>query len=481
MAARISFYAGPLAAALIAFAVPEESLSAAGRATLALMAWMALWWITEAVDLHATAMLPLLVLPLADASTLSAAAAPYASPLVYLFLGGFLLAQALQRWDLDRRIALSTLARVGTRPTRILGGLMLATAAISAFVSNTATAAMMLPIALGVVRWAERAALPTDALGARELADFRTALMLGVAYAATIGGYTTLVGSPPNGYLAQFCKDSLGKTLSFASWLWVGVPCVVLLLPIAWWLLAFRLFRLPRVELGAGGAGLAEELVALGRLSSPQRRTIAVFAGAVVLWLFRPFLPDAVDRLGDPGIAMAAGFALFVVPSGAARGERLLTWRDAERIPWGVLLLFGGGLSLAAAVERNGVAELIGQAVGQIEGVPVWLLVFLVAVCVSFLTELASNLAVVATLVPIFAAMAPSLGVSPELLVLTVTLAASSGFMMPAGTPPNAIVFASGHVTIRQMVRAGWWLNWTGILVISLVVSTIGTRCTVIG
>jgi sodium-dependent dicarboxylate transporter 2/3/5 len=473
---RICFWAGPLAAALIAFALPIAGLDAAGRATLALMAWMALWWISEAVDLHATALLPLVVLPLCDASSFADAAAPYAERIVFLFLGGFLLAQAMQRWELDRRFALRTLERVGTRPTRILLGLMLATGAISAFVSNTATAAMMLPIALGVVRWAEQACASRSAISERELHGFRQALMLGVAYAATIGGFTTLVGSPPNGLLAQFCRTNLGRELSFASWSWVGVPCALILLPATWWLLAHRLFRLPRGELGAGVASLREDLVALGAMKSPQKRTIAVFAAAVVAWLFQPLLPAGIARLGDAGVGIAAAIALFAIPSGTVRGEALLRWKDAERIPWGVLLLFGGGLSLADAVQRNGVARLLGQAVQGLDGLPPLLLIFLVATAVSFLTELASNVAVTATLLPILAAMAPGLGVDEETLILPATLAASCAFMMPAGTPPNAIVFASGHLTIPQMARAGFWLNWTAVVVISLLCGAIAGR-----
>ncbi|MBL8896083.1 MAG: DASS family sodium-coupled anion symporter [Planctomycetes bacterium] len=476
MRQRLCFWAGPLAAALIAFALPIDALSDAGRATLALMAWMALWWISEAVDLHATALLPLVVLPLADASTFGQAAAPYAERIVFLFLGGFLLAQAMQRWELDRRFALRTLERVGTKPTRILLGLMLATGAISAFVSNTATAAMMLPIALGVVRWAEQARESRATITEREFGDFRVALMLGVAYAATIGGFTTLVGSPPNGILAQFCRTSLGRELDFASWLWVGVPCAFVLLPAAWWLLAHRLFRLPRVELGAGAASLREELAAMGPLGPAARRTIAVFAATVGLWLFQPLLPAGIARLGDAGVAIAAGIALFAVPSGGADGSALLRWRDAERIPWGVLILFGGGLSLAAAVERNGVADLLGRAAQGLDGLPPLLLIFLVATAVSFLTELASNVAVTATLLPILAAMAPGLGVDEETLILPATLAASCAFMMPAGTPPNAIVFASGHLTIPQMARAGFWLNWISVVVISLVVGAMAGR-----
>lgn len=495
MRQRLVFWAGPLAAASVAFGLPVEGLGHEGRATLALMVWMALWWITEAVDLHATALLPLVVLPLTGAASFARAAAPYASPLIYLFLGGFLLAQGMQRWELDRRIALRTLQRVGTRPRRILLGVMLATAAISAFVSNTATAAMMLPIALGVARWAEDARAGGARFSARELEDFRIALMLAVAYAATIGGFTTLVGSPPNGYLAQFCADSLGAELRFASWLRVGLPCALLLLPAAWWLLARRLFRLPDVELGAGAATLRAELAALHPLSSGQRRTIAVFALAVALWLAQPLLPllavwlgdggaalaAAYARLGDAGVAMLAGIALFAVPSGEVRGEALLRWRDAERLPFGVLLLFGGGLSLADAVERNGVARLLGNAAEGLPELPPLLLVFLVAASVSFLTELASNLAVTATLVPILAAMAPGLGVSPETLILPATLAASAAFMLPAATPPNAIVFASGHLTIPQMARAGFWLNWIAIVVISLVVSAMASIGGVIG
>jgi sodium-dependent dicarboxylate transporter 2/3/5 len=358
---------------------------------------------------------------------------------------------------------------------------MLATALTSAFVSNTATAAMMLPIALGVVRWAEASAASGAGIAPQQLTDFRTAMMLAVAYAASIGGLTTLVGSPPNGYLAQFVTDSLHKQLTFASWLWVGLPCALILLPVAWWMLTHVLFRLPRSPFHGGAESLRAEIAALGTMGAPQKRTIAVFLVAVVLWLGQPFLPAVISRLGDAGIAILAALALFIIPSGDERGRKLLRWSEAERIPWGVLLLFGGGLSLAAAVERNGVSQLMAAAVQGLDGWPPGLLIVLVTTSVTFLTEMASNVAVTATLVPLLAAMAPGLGLAPELLILPATLAASCAFMMPAGTPPNAIVFGSGYLTIPQMVRAGWWINWIAIVVISLVVSAIAVRCEVIG
>jgi sodium-dependent dicarboxylate transporter 2/3/5 len=421
------------------------TFSQAGRATAAIAVWMAVWWLTEAIPVYATALLPLAVLPLVGAASMREAAAPYAHELIFLFMGGFLIALAMERWGLHRRIALSALRVVGDRPTSMVGGFMVVTAALSMWVSNTATAIMMLPVALSVIDLVARQA----GAGAHPETD----------------PLTRNFGTPPNLFLLSFAREQLGRDISFARWLGVGLPLALLFLPIAWVLLTRVLYPigLGRVE----GADLLvqRELTALGPISRPERITLAVFAAASGLWITRPLLP--VAGLGDAGIAMLAALALFVAR--VDRERAVLDWETAVKLPWGILVLFGGGLSLAAAIRSNGVGELLGAQVAGLAGAPALLVVLLVVAGIIFLTELTSNTATTATLIPILAALAPGLGLDPLLLAVPAALAASCAFMLPVATPPNAVVFGSGHVTIAEMSRAGLWLNVVGIALIPLV------------
>lgn len=481
--ARIGLVAGPAAALATYLLLPEQYHDAsgapavfghAGRATLAMMVWMAVWWLTEAIDIAATALLPLAVFPLIGILPIGRAAAPYASDLVFLFLGGFILALAMSRWGLDRRIALATLRFVGARPRAIVGGFMAVTAALSMWVSNTATAAVMLPIALGVIR-----RLEADSAGAADR-HFALGLMLGIAYAASIGGVATIIGSPPNGIVVQFIAQRGGREIGFAEWLAIGGPVALVLLPVAWLLLT-RVLYPPRIAVLPGGRDMFErELAALGPMSRAQWLTLAVFLVTAFAWIARPWLAGIpiggaypLAALTDAGIAMLAALALFVIPvettaapapaaGGTGAGTRrvfAMDWATAERLPWGVLVLFGGGLSLAAAVQANGVAEFVASQVGTLTSVPPWLLLIAVTAAVVFLTELTSNTATTATLAPLLAALADGFGMPAELLVIPAAIAASCAFMLPVATPPNAIVFGSGCVTVPDMARAGWWLN----------------------
>jgi len=462
----IGLVAGPLAAALAYWLLPESFLAAtgevteltdAGRVTLGLMLWMAIWWMTEAIAIEATSFLPLVVLPLSGAASMSVAAAPYASPLIFLFLGGFLLALSMQRWGLDRRIALVTLKLVGTRPANMMGGFMVATAAMSACVSNTATVAMMVPIALSVTR----------CVGNEAGKAFRVSLLLSIAYAASIGGLATIIGSPPNGFLAQYASEELGLEVTFLGWLKVGLPITVVFLPLTWLLLTRVIFKVPR-EPFAGGRELVQSgLRELGPVNAGERLTFFVFVLAVVCWVTRPAIAKFVPGITDAGIAITAGLLLFVLPVDRG-GVRALDWNTAKKLPWGVLVLFGGGLSLAAAVGDFGVAELIGaSARGMGELPPLWTVLAITGGMI-FLTELTSNTATVATMIPLLAALAPSFGLSPVELVVPATLAASCAFMLPVATPPNAIVFGSGYISMQQMMRAGLWLNAVAVLLLTV-------------
>lgn len=490
---------GPTLALVCYFSLPHEyvnaagatvAFSSAGRATLAVMAWMAVWWLTEAVEIPVTALIPIAVFPLLGVLDIEAATAPYAKPFIFLFLGGFLLALAMQRWGLDRRIALFTLRLVGTRPANMIGGFMLASAALSAFVSNTATAAMMLPIGVSVIDLVlERMPAAENATRGKHGHNFSLCLMLGIAYAASIGGIATPIGTPPNNFLLAFMRSSIEpayqQSVSFARWMVIGVPLVVVLLPIVWLLLTRVIYpiRIPALE---GGHDLIEEQYRrLGRMSRGERATLIVFVTTALAWILRKKLSEIgwesstgahiqpLSGLSDAGIALIAALALFAIPIRFRKIEFVLDWSTARKLPWGVLILFGGGLSLAEAVSQNGVAEFLGARAAIFRGMPAIFFVILVTTAVVFLTELTSNTATTSTLVPIFAGMAPGLGVHPYLLIVPTAIAASCAFMMPVATPPNAIVFGSGHVSIPEMCKAGFWINLICIVLITALTFTV--------
>lgn len=489
---RLALLLAPLVAIAVYFLLPEhytdtngrvQPFSHAGRATLAVTCWMAIWWVTEAVHISITALLPIALFPLLGIASIGQATAPFASDVIYLFLGGFVLAAAIQRWSLDRRLAYGTLALVGTHADRVIGGFMLATAFLSMWVSNTATAAMMVPIALAVVNLvlrartgktlAEHGGIPRDDTGDR---NFALALMLAIAYSASIGGIGTIIGSPPNGILVRFVAQSYGHEISFIDWMKIGVPVMVLLLPVAWILLTKVLYRSGIGEIEGGREWVRRELRALGPLSYGERVTLAVFGVTVFLWVGSGWLTQLtiggvrpLAGLSDSGIAILAAIALFVIPVDRARGVYAMDWATARTLPWDVLLLFGGGLSLAAAIQSSGVADLLGTLTQGWGGWPVLAVIVAVALLTTFSSELTSNTAQVATMLPLLAAIAPSLGVHPALLLIPCTLAASAAFMMPVGTPPNAIVFGTGLLTIPQMCKAGFWLNLCGVAIVTAV------------
>jgi sodium-dependent dicarboxylate transporter 2/3/5 len=468
---------GPALAAVCFLLLPEQyrdaatdrmiEFSRAGRVTLAVMTWMAVWWLTEAIDISATALLPIPLLPLLGAASVAEATAPYAHPLIFLFLGGFLVALSMQRWGLDRRIALNVLRLVGDRPTNLIAGLMLATAFLSMFVSNTATTAMMLPIALSVIALLGRRTGGSDDTGT---STFGLCMMLAIAYAASIGGIGTKIGTPPNGFLLGFVEDQYGHEIDFATWLTVAMPLLVVFLPVTWLLLTRVIYPVTSARIEGARDLVREAYHELGNVKPGEWVTLLVFAGTALAWITRPILARWIPGLsnnGDTVIVMVAAVLLFLIPVSARRREFAMNWQTAQLAPWGILILFGGGLSLAAAVRHNGVSELIGNQVSVLGDVPPVVLVLAVTALVIFLTELTSNTATTATLVPILAALAPGLGVHPYLLIFPAAIAASCAFMMPVATPPNAIVFGSGYLTIPQMCKAGLWLNLIGIALIT--------------
>lgn len=458
---RIGLAIGVALFVLMLVLPPPEGLALAPWRVAAVAVLMAVLWLTEAVPIAATALLPIVLFPLLDVAPIGDASAPYADPLVFLFLGGFLIGLAIERWNLHRRIALAVLVRVGAREDLQVGGFMLATAALSMWVSNTATALMMLPVALSVVPRGPGGAVTPG----KE--RFAVALLLSVAYAASIGGVATIIGTPPNAFLRGYMDRTYGIEIGFAEWMLIGIPVSAVMLAVAWWVLTGPLFRLGRDEVPAARAAIRQALAELGAPSAAEKRVAAVFGLTAALWISRPLIDDVAPGLdlSDTTIAVAGALLLFVIPSGVER-RFLLTWEEAERLPWGVLLLFGGGLSLASAVSSSGLAAWMGGELEALEGVPVFVLVLTITVLVIFLTELTSNLGTTATFLPVVTALGVGLGQPPLLLAVPAVLAASCAFMLPVATPPNAIVFASGLLTVPQMARAGFWLNVLGVIVI---------------
>jgi solute carrier family 13 (sodium-dependent dicarboxylate transporter), member 2/3/5 len=486
---RIGLIGGPVFAALLYLALPLEYRAAdgttvpftqAGRATLAMMAWMATWWMTEAVEIEVTSLLPIALFPLLGIMPLGKTTANYGADVIYLFLGGFVIALAIARCGLDRRIAFFTLRMVGTRPKAIVAGTMGVTAFLSMWVSNTATAAMMIPIVLAVIDvalrsrsgkgLAEHGGIPDDD---RDMRNFALSALLGVAYAASIGGLGTIIGSPPNGILVRFIEQTAGIQVSFLKWMLIGVPAMLAFLPLAWFLNTTLLFPTRMKEIEGGREFVRDEWAKLGPLSRSERATLAVFGMAVFLWVTAPVLKQwefagitPLAGLSDAGIAIIAAITLFLISVDREKGESVMDWTTAVKLPWGVLILFGGGLALASATEANGVPGYIGSLAAGFSGWPVWAVLLVIIAIMVFMSELTSNTAQVATMLPILAALAPVLGVPTALMLVPATIAASCAFMMPVGTPPNAIVFGTGLVRMPQMMKAGIWLNITGIFLI---------------
>lgn len=458
-AQRIGFWLGPVLALLIALAPPPAGLAVEAKAVAALAVWMAVWWATEAVPIAATSLLPLVAVPLIGAGTEREAAAPYANPVVLLLLGGFVLALAIERWNLHRRIALNVLTLAGDRPKAIVGGFVIATAAISMWISNTATALMMTPIALSVAA----------ASAAKDKERFALALVLAVAYAASIGGVATPIGTPTNLIAMTWIGEELGRTVAFVDWMLVGAPVVLMLLPVCWLVVTWGMGRQEGDP--AAAARIREERDALGRLTGPELRVMAVFAGAAALWVFGQPIREALGfGLQDMGVAILAAIAVLVIPAGAsAPGRALLSWGEASRLPWGVVLLFGGGISLAEAMERAGLAAWIGEGMGALAAAPELLIVAAVVALVIVMTEFMSNVATITMLLPVLGALAVGVGMDPLALVVPAAIAASCGFMMPAGTGPNAVAFGSGKVTVASMMRRGFGLNVAALMVMSAI------------
>ncbi len=456
-------------------------LSDSGRAVAAVAVLMATLWVTAALPVAVTALLPLVLFPLCTGGVISvkAAAAPYAHEMIFLFMGGFMISLAMQQWGFHRRLALHAMLLIGTEPRRLVGGLMASCAFISMWVSNTATAVMMLPIAMSVIELVKSELSrtgSTDLPRPGEPFNFAICLMLGIAYSASIGGIGTLVGTPPNALLAAFLKDNYNIEISFAKWSIMALPLVVVFLPLVWFLLTRIVFPIRISSIPGGRALIRKELEDQGPMSRGELMVLVVFALTAAAWMTRPLLTQLtlpggirpLAGLSDPGIAIGAAVVLFCLPVNLKRGVFALTWEQARKLPWGILILFGGGLSLATMLKTSGVTEFIGRSIGGLDNPAAWVMVLLACSIPAMASELTSNTASTAILLPMFAAVADGCGINPLLMVVPATIAASFAFMMPVATPPNALVFASGEITVFNMCKAGIWLNILGIALVML-------------
>ena len=468
-ASRIGLVLGPVLFVLLLLLPAPDGVSPDAWRVAAVALLMATWWVTEAIPIPATALLPLVLFPLLGITSIGAAAAPFANPVIYLFMGGFLIAAALQRCGLHRRIALGIVRFGGASPRQLVGSFMVATAFISMWVSNTATVAMLLPMALSVLDLAEESA------GNASPVHLAPALLLGLAYGANIGGLGTLIGTPPNALLAGFMSETYNLTIGFVQWMMVGVPLVIISLPIAWLLLTRVLHPVGGAPLAGGRDALMSQARSLGALSRAEWTVGIVTAMTAAAWLTQPLIARLAPGISDAGIAIAGALLLFLLPIDR-QGERALTWEAAERLPWGVLVLFGGGLSLANGIQETGLATWIGDSMSAIGAWPSILVVILVTTVIIFLTELTSNTATAAAFLPVVSSLAVAVGAHPLLLAVPTALGASCAFMMPVATPPNAIVFGSGRISMPQMMRAGIWLNLVFIVLITAVAVWLAPR-----
>jgi len=458
---------------------PLFGLGGSGTRVALLAVLMAVLWVSETVPIAATALLPLVLLPLLGISPARQAAAPYADPIIFLFMGGFMLALAMERWNLHRRLALAIIATVGTRPRSLVLGFLCAGTFISMWTSNSATAMMLLPI--GVSVHALLGAAAGTKAGGRELG---AALVLAIAYGANIGGMGTLIGTPPNVVLKAYMERLHGVEIGFAQWMMLGVPLILLSLPVVYFILTRLSFRVDNTPIPGVREEIASARTRLGRMSRPEWAVSGAFLLAVILWVTRelwkaeaPRDPGAVWPLGalvtDEVIAMGSALLLFFIPAGRDKGF-VLDWTDMKKLPWDILILFGGGLSLAGAMEKTGLVLAMAAALGGLAAWPPLAIVFLVTLVMIFATALTSNTAAATAFLPVIGALALGVNQPALLLCVPVALAASADFMLPVGTPPNAIAYSSGLVSLPRMVRAGIWANLTFAVLIPLLMWTLG-------
>ena len=478
------FLLGPvLFLILINVVTLPESLAPNAGTVMAIGTWMVIWWITEAVPLFVTALLPLVLFPLLGVADMTATAAPYANPIIFLFMGGFLIALAMEKRNLHTRIALNLIRVTGTHANGIILGFMLATAFLSMWISNTAATVMMLPIALSVVNLL-RENNPGDT--PKGYGKFALALMLCIAYSANIGGTATIIGTPPNVVFLGYMKQFYDRDIAFGQWLLIGIPFTVIMLTATFFLTTRVLFPHGLGKLAGSAQLVRDKLKALGAMSKAEKLVGVIFFLTAACWIFQQNINEFLclllndtqevacrSYLNNTNIAMAGGVLMFITPVNLAEHEFVLDWQSTEKLPWGILLLFGGGLCLANGMEKTGIIQFVGDQIAQGPDMAFWILILLLTTFMLFMTEFMSNVALTVIFLPVVLGIADGLQVEPVYLAIPVTLASSCAFMMPVSTPPNAVVFSSGHIKIMDMVKAGFFLNIISIILLLLLSVTL--------
>lgn len=464
---------GPLLFALFYFLLSQTALSYKGVVVLSLGAWMVTWWVSEAAPIPVTALLPMILFPLFTVATAREAAAPYGDSIIFLFMGGFMIALGLEKHNLHTRIALNLIRLTGTSGNGIIMGFMLSTALISMWISNTATAVMMLPIATSVTK------LLAGEIGEADkpkFEKFATGLMLSIAYAASIGGIATIIGTPPNVVTVGFIKRFYDQDVSFATWMVIGIPLMLAILAVCYITITQILYRNGLRSVEGSAELIRSKLKGLGAFSKEEKRVMTIFGFTCFFWIFRQNINALIDvnLLDDTTIAMTGGILMFVTPIDLKSSTFILEWSDMKNLPWGILLLFGGGLSLAQGMADAGLVQLVGDQIAQQGNLSTGALIVTLSGLSMFLTELMSNVALTTILVPVVLGIADGMQINPIILAMPVAFAASCAFMMPISTPPNAILFASGHISVKQMMRAGILVNLFSLILISVAMLTIG-------
>ena len=458
---------GPALFLIILLWFNPEGLSKEANAILASSIWIAMWWITEAVPIAITSLLPVVLFPLTGGMELAETTASFGHRYIFLYIGGFILAIAIERWNLHKRIALNIIQLIGTNVKNVILGFMLATAFLSMWISNTATSVMMLPIGMSIISQL----MDNPKTVENENQNFGKALMLAIAYSASIGGMATLIGTPPNLVLATIVQETYGIEITFSKWFMFGLPISLILLAICWKYLTEIAFTFKQKKFPGGRNEINKQLKSLGKLSYEEKMVLLIFVGTAFAWITRSFLlQKLIPNLDDTIIAVIAGILLFILPASKSKNRKLINWEEAVKLPWGILLLFGGGLALAQGFKTSGLAEWIGGQLTLLEGASIFILLLFLIALVNFLTEITSNLATTAMILPILAPLSLVLDVNPFILMVGATVAASCAFMLPVATPPNAVVFGSGYLRIPDMAKTGVWMNLFSIIFLTIIV-----------
>tara|TARA_Y100000991_G_scaffold139653_1_gene105181 strand:- start:5582 stop:7093 length:1512 start_codon:yes stop_codon:yes gene_type:complete len=472
---------GPIIFSVILIFVDAEGLTFEAKCILASTCWMAIWWVTECIPISVTALLPIVLFPLTGGMDIEKTTAAYGHKLVFLFVGGFLIALAIEKWHLHKRLALNIITVTGTSKSKIILGFMLSTAFLSMWISNTATSIMILPVGLAIISQLNDDKKTSE----NEQKAFGKSLMLAIAYSASIGGMATLIGTPPNMILAGVVEESYGIKLNMFDWMKFGVPITALLLFLCWIYLTRIAYKFKNPEFSTGGNEIKRQIKKLGKFSNEEKKVLLIFSLTAICWILRgylneyivPFLEsisnisfDWMKNIDDTIIAILFSITLFIIPTKNHNSEKtLLAWKDTIKLPWGILLLFGGGMAIAAGFKETELSQWVGTQFSEID-FTLFFMILIIVVSINFLTELMSNMAATSVILPVLVGLAVTFDIHPYYLLMSATLAASCAFMLPISTPPNAVVFGSGLLKIEDMFKKGIWLNLISIIIITLIV-----------